>query len=76
MARVAPEEIDRLKREVPLERLAASRGVELRKHGAQDLVGLCAFHEEQSPSMVLSPAKKACSIASGAERREAPSTGS
>ena len=63
--------------EVPLQRLAEKRGVELRRpHGAEDLVGLCVFHTEQTPSMVVSPGKKTCSTASDAERREARSTGS
>jgi DNA primase len=57
MARIPEEEIERLKREVSVQRLAEARGVELKKHGAEDLVGLCVFHEEQSPSMVISPGK-------------------
>ncbi len=56
MARIPPEEIDRLKREVSLVRLIESRGVELRLHGA-DLIGLCPFHEDHAPSLVVSPAK-------------------
>ena len=57
MARIPQEEIERLKHEVPLQRLAEARGVELRRHGAEDLVGLCVFHTEQTPSMVISPGK-------------------
>jgi DNA primase catalytic core len=57
MARIPEEEIERLKREVSVQRLAEARGVELKKHGAEDLVGLCVFHIEQSPSMVVSPGK-------------------
>ena len=40
MARIAESEIERLKREVSLERLAEARGIELKRHGA-DLLGLC-----------------------------------
>jgi DNA primase catalytic core len=54
MARIAEEEIERLKREVSLERLAEARGVKLKRHGA-DLIGLCPFHEDHSPSLVISP---------------------
>jgi DNA primase catalytic core len=56
MARIPDEEIERLKREVSLERLAEARGVKLKRHGA-DLIGLCPFHEDRSPSLVISPKK-------------------
>ncbi|HEY6370705.1 MAG TPA: CHC2 zinc finger domain-containing protein [Candidatus Sulfotelmatobacter sp.] len=56
MGRIAEEEIERLKREVSLERLAEARGVQLKRHGA-DLIGLCPFHEDHSPSLVISPKK-------------------
>ena len=56
MARIPEGEIERLKREVSLERLAEARGVELKRHGA-DLIGLCPFHEDHSPSLVISPQK-------------------
>ena len=56
MARIAEEEIERLKREVSLERMAEARGVKLKRHGA-DLIGLCPFHEDHSPSLVISPKK-------------------
>jgi DNA primase catalytic core len=57
MARIPEEEIERLKREVPLLRMAEARGIELRKHGAEDLVGLCPMHPEKTASMVISPGK-------------------
>jgi hypothetical protein len=38
MARVSEEEIQRLKREIALELLAAAAGVELKRHGS-DLIG-------------------------------------
>jgi len=56
MARIPEEEIDRLKREVSVERLAEAHGVRLKRHGA-DLIGLCPFHEDHSPSLVISPQK-------------------
>jgi DNA primase catalytic core len=56
MARIPEEEIARLKREVSIERLAEARGIKLKRHGA-DLIGLCPFHEDRSPSLVLSPQK-------------------
>jgi DNA primase catalytic core len=56
MARIPDEEIEQLKKEVSLERLAEARGVKLKRHGA-DLIGLCPFHEDHSPSLVISPKK-------------------
>lgn len=56
LARVPEEEIVRLKAEVSLERLAEARGIALRRHGA-DLLGLCPFHDDHEPSLVISPAK-------------------
>jgi DNA primase len=56
MARIPEEEIERLKREVSLERLAEARGVKLKRHGA-DLIGLCPFHDDHNPSLVISPGK-------------------
>src|SRR5262245_16723764 len=56
MARVPESEIERLKKEISVERLATARGVELKKHGA-DLIGRCPFHEERTPSLVISPNK-------------------
>lgn len=54
MARVPAEEVARIKREVSVQRLAEARGVKLQRHGA-DLVGLCPFHEDHEPSLVISP---------------------
>jgi len=47
-------EIERLKRDVSVQRLAESRGVKLKPHGA-DLIGLCPFHDDHEPSLVLMP---------------------
>ena len=56
MARIPDGEIERLKNEVSLERLAAARGIQLTRHGA-DLIGLCPFHDDREPSLVISPKK-------------------
>jgi len=56
MARIPEEEIERLKREVSVERLAEAHGVKLKRHGA-DLIGLCPFHDDHEPSLVISPKK-------------------
>ena len=56
MARIPQAEIERLKREVAVERLAEARGVVLERKGA-DLVGLCPFHPDTSPSLIVTPAR-------------------
>ena len=56
MARIPDSELARLKQQVSLQRLAEARGVELRPHG-KDLIGLCPFHDDHEPSLVISPHK-------------------
>lgn len=56
MARIPDELLRRIREEVPLERLAEARGVELKRHGA-DLIGRCPFHDDREPSLVLTPGK-------------------
>jgi hypothetical protein len=56
MARIPEHEIERLKAEVSVQRLAEARGIQLHRHGA-DLIGLCPFHEDHEPSLVITPAK-------------------
>ncbi len=53
MARIPDAEIERLKNETSLLRLVESSGVELTKQG-KDHVGLCPFHEEETPSFRVS----------------------
>ena len=56
MARIAESEIERLKREISVQRLAEARGMKLKRHGA-DLIGLCPFHDDHEPSLVITPGK-------------------
>ena len=56
MARISEAEIERLKSGISLQRLAEARGVRLKRHGA-DLLGLCPFHDDREPSLVISPEK-------------------
>ncbi len=56
MARIADEEIARLKVEVSLVRLVESSGVALAKRGA-DMVGHCPFHDDGTPSLSVSVGK-------------------
>ena len=56
MARIPEHEIERLKAEVSVQRLAEAQGIKLERHGA-DLIGLCPFHEDHNPSLVITPSK-------------------
>ena len=47
MARIPDDEIERLKKEIPIERLVKGFGVELKPTGA-NLAGHCPFHEDQA----------------------------
>lgn len=54
--RMTPEELARLKRDVSLVAVAQSQGRKLTKQG-KDLVTLCPFHQEKSPSCVITPSE-------------------
>lgn len=56
MARIDEAELARLKSEISVEGLAEAAGVVLRRHGS-DLIGLCPFHDDHEPSLVITPAK-------------------
>ena len=47
MARIPNQEIERLKREIPIERLMSGFGVELKRTGA-NMVGRCPFHDDRT----------------------------
>lgn len=56
MARIPEQEIERLKNEVSVERLAEAAGIELKKSG-KDWLGRCPFHTDDTASLVVTPAK-------------------
>ncbi|WP_082560702.1 CHC2 zinc finger domain-containing protein [Caulobacter sp. Root487D2Y] len=56
MARIPDSEIERLKVESDLVGIVAASGVKLEKRGA-DHVGRCPFHDDKTPSLVISPDK-------------------
>ena len=56
MARISDEEIERLKTQISVERLAMRAGVELKAQG-KDLFGRCPFHDDKTPSLVITPEK-------------------
>ena len=50
-------EIDRIKRETDLVKLIESSGVKLKRKGKQ-LAGLCPFHDDREPSLIVDPKKQ------------------
>jgi DNA primase catalytic core len=56
VARIPETELARLKAEVSVQRLVEGCGVVLREQG-KDLVGACPFHDDSSPSLVVTPGK-------------------
>ena len=50
------EEIDRVKAEISVERLIEASGIELKRHG-ENLKGLCPFHDDHNPSLIVTPKK-------------------
>jgi DNA primase len=56
MARIPDTEVQRLKDEVAVQRLVEAAGVELKKTG-KDLSGQCPFHDDDTASLVVTPAK-------------------
>jgi DNA primase catalytic core len=56
MARIPDSEVERLKREVSVQRLAEARGIKLTRSG-KELIGLCPFHDDRNPSLNIDPAK-------------------
>ena len=56
MGRIPGDELERIKRETDLAALVRARGIELKAHG-KDLLGLCPFHDDHQPSLVVTPGK-------------------
>jgi len=54
MARIPDSEIEGLKLRVSLVRLVESAGIALKPHG-KDRIGRCPFHDDKTPSLVISP---------------------
>jgi DNA primase catalytic core len=56
MPRFSDDELRRLKEETDLAQLVQAAGVELKQVG-QDLRGRCPFHEDNGPSLIVTPSK-------------------
>lgn len=58
MARISDDELTKLKEQVSLLRLVESQGYQPKKHGTKgDYVISCPFHDDKTPSMVISSKK-------------------
>jgi DNA primase len=55
MARFSNELINRIKQDISLVRVVEARGIKLKKQG-KDYLGHCPFHNDKTPSFVVSPA--------------------
>ena len=56
MPRFTDAELQDLKRDLDLVALVRAKGVDLKPHG-KDLLGLCPFHDDTNPSLVVTPGK-------------------
>ena len=56
MARIPEADIERLKSEVSVQRLVEAAGLELKRVG-KDLAARCPFHEDDTASLIVTPAK-------------------
>ena len=56
MARIPEPELERLKADISVERLVEASGIALRNSG-KDRLGVCPFHEDGEPSLVVTPSK-------------------
>lgn len=56
MARFTEAELEQLKNTISVERLVESAGIVLKRSG-KDKIGLCPFHADGEPSLVITPAK-------------------
>ena len=56
MALYTQAELDQLKQSIDLAALVQSKGIKLEAHG-NDKKGLCPFHQDTNPSMIITPGK-------------------
>jgi len=55
--RIPEAELEGIKRGTDLAALVRAKGIELRPHGGGHLAGKCPFHEDSTPSFIVTPAK-------------------
>jgi DNA primase len=57
MPMIPDDDLEGMKRSIDLAAVIRARGIELKPQGG-DLVGLCPFHEDKTPSLHVTPAKR------------------
>ena len=57
MPRIPEAELEGIKRGTDLAALIRAKGIELRPHGSGHLAGKCPFHDDSTPSFIVTPAK-------------------
>ncbi len=57
MPRIPESELEQIKRGTDLAALVRAKGIELRPHGGGHLAGKCPFHDDSTPSFIVTPAK-------------------
>ena len=57
MPRIPEAELEQIKHGTDLAALVRAKGIELRPHGGGHLAGKCPFHEDSTPSFIVTPAK-------------------
>ena len=57
MPRIPDSELERIKREMDLAALVRAKGIELLPHGTGHLAGRCPFHDDKTPSFIVTPGK-------------------
>ena len=57
MPRIPDAELEQIKRGTDLAALVRAKGIELRPHGTGHLAGKCPFHDDSTPSFIVTPGK-------------------
>jgi len=57
MPRIPDTELEQIKRGTDLAALVRAKGIELRPHGTGHLAGKCPFHDDATPSFIVTPEK-------------------
>jgi DNA primase len=55
--RIPDAELEQIKRGTDLAALVRAKGIELRPHGGGHLAGKCPFHDDKTPSFIVTPGK-------------------
>ena len=55
--RYSADDIDRLKKNISIMDLCSERGIQLTKHGTNDYKGRCPLHDDEEPSLIVTPGK-------------------